>query len=124
VLDRATSLTWQGTHVAQAGGMSWTEALAHCEGLDYSGSSDWRLPDVHELISLRDFTRTTNPDSALPGAVAETFWTSTPLANSFQSTTTPVLAHTVNFRVEEQPSSAFGADAAMDYAVRCVRGGR
>jgi hypothetical protein len=32
--------------------MTWSNAVAYCENLSYGGESDWRLPNVRELISL------------------------------------------------------------------------
>ena len=44
---------------------SWKEALAYCENLYYAGTSDWRLPNIHELISLADHKRS-NPATSFP----------------------------------------------------------
>jgi hypothetical protein len=39
------------------GMLNWQEALAWAEGLDYAGHSDWRLPNVKELQSIVDYSR-------------------------------------------------------------------
>ena len=44
---------------------SWKEALAYCENLYYAGTSDWRVPNIHELISLTDH-RKSNPATSFP----------------------------------------------------------
>ena len=44
---------------------SWKEALAYCENLYYAGTSDWRVPNIHELISLADHKRS-NPATSFP----------------------------------------------------------
>jgi hypothetical protein len=64
VTDRATGLTWMlvdSGHLRAGknndGKLNWQEALAWSEGLDYGGHSDWRLPNVKELQSIVDYTR-------------------------------------------------------------------
>ncbi len=37
--------------------MNWQEGLAWADGLEYAGHSDWRMPDVKELQSIVDYTR-------------------------------------------------------------------
>ena len=37
--------------------MAWTAAITYCEGLDYGGQTDWRLPNAKELYSLIDLGR-------------------------------------------------------------------
>ena len=34
---------------------SWSQANTHCEQLVWGGYSDWQLPDVHQLMGLKDF---------------------------------------------------------------------
>jgi hypothetical protein len=64
VTDRATGLMWMkvdsGTLKAgknREGKLNWQEALAWAENLEYAGHSDWRLPNVKELQSIVDYTR-------------------------------------------------------------------
>ena len=72
VMDMATGLMWQQTFVT---GQTWQQALTYCEGLDYSGFSDWRLPNVNELRSLVNYDRN-NPASDFPGMQSDWFWSS------------------------------------------------
>lgn len=59
VLDRATGLMWaaDGTGAGCGNGvqLSWVNAIAFCNGLNFSGFSDWRLPNVKELQSIINF---------------------------------------------------------------------
>jgi TolB protein len=62
IYDQATGLTWmQKTADTNNNGsitlddaLNWQDALAYCEGLELSGYSDWRVPNIRELKSLVD----------------------------------------------------------------------
>ena len=54
VFDRTTGLRWQP--VASSDSMSWDNAVAYCEDLEYGGLSDWRLPNPHELLDILEAT--------------------------------------------------------------------
>jgi len=55
VTDRATRLMWQQTDSGI--GMDWEDALAYAESLQLAGHDDWRLPNVKELQSIVDYTK-------------------------------------------------------------------
>jgi len=64
VTDRATSLMWMKVDSGKLkagknkdGKLNWQEALAWAENLEYAGYSDWRLPNIKELQSIVDYTR-------------------------------------------------------------------
>ncbi|MHC4432378.1 MAG: Lcl C-terminal domain-containing protein, partial [Planctomycetota bacterium] len=64
VTDRATGLMWMKVDSGglkagrnRDGKLNWQEALAWSENLQYAGYSDWRLPNVKELQSIVDYTR-------------------------------------------------------------------
>ena len=69
ISDKATGLTWMQSDSGI--GMDWQSALNYCEGLDLGGSSDWRLPDVKELQSLVDYSR--SPDTSNSAAIDPIF---------------------------------------------------
>ena len=73
VSDLATGLTW--TKSDSASGMNWEAALNYCESLDTAGITDWRLPNVKELQSIVDYSR--SPDTTNSAAVDPIFGTST-----------------------------------------------
>jgi len=59
VFDRATGLMW-AADANEAGcnngnTLIWTAALAYALGLDFAGFSDWRIPNVNELMSLLNY---------------------------------------------------------------------
>jgi len=55
ITDNATGLMWMQNDSQAA--MNWEDALSYAENLEYAGYSDWRLPDVKELQSIVDYTR-------------------------------------------------------------------
>lgn len=55
VTDKATTLMWMQDD--DGVGMDWEDALSYAENSSYGGYSDWRLPDMKELQSLLDYTR-------------------------------------------------------------------
>ncbi|MEA4855325.1 DUF1566 domain-containing protein [Solidesulfovibrio sp.] len=77
ITDTSTGTMWTKNSVTT--GKTWQQALGYCETLEAGGHTDWRLPNIAELYSLFDDTRT-NP--ALPvgfGNVGNppVFWSST-----------------------------------------------
>jgi hypothetical protein len=58
ITDRATTLMWP--QADSAAGMNWEEALAWVQArnaANYLGHNDWRLPNIKELQSIVDYTR-------------------------------------------------------------------
>ncbi len=101
IVDEATGLTWQQQD--NGAGIDWESALSYCSDLDLGGSDDWRLPNVKELQSLVDYTRSPDTtDSAAIDAMFETtsitneademdypfFWSSTTHVSYPESLTT------------------------------------
>ncbi|MBW2623426.1 MAG: DUF1566 domain-containing protein, partial [Deltaproteobacteria bacterium] len=79
VMDTSTGLLWQQQ---TAGPMTWEDALSYCENLILAGYTDWRLPNIHELRSLVDYTLV---DPALdillfPDTVSFSYWSATTYA--------------------------------------------
>jgi len=105
ITDLATGLMWMkydsGTFNAgdnSDGALNWEQALDWAEKLEYADYSDWRLPDVKELQSIVDYTR--SPDTTGTAAIDPVFsvtsiinengdadypyyWTGTTHANTF-----------------------------------------
>ena len=83
VTDDATGLMWaqDDSGVDVPGGLNWEEALAWVEtqnAAGYLGHSDWRLPNVKELQSIVDYTR--SPATTGSAAIDPVFDT-TPITN-------------------------------------------
>ena len=88
VLDDTASLMWQACSAGQTGSdcagiaipYSWQNAKDYCEALDgYAGYSDWRLPNIRELLSLIDYTkyRPAVDSIAFPATQSDGYWSST-----------------------------------------------
>lgn len=72
ITDNATGLMWAQDDSGQA--LNWEEALAYVEAqnaANYLGYSDWRLPNVKELQSIVDYTR--SPDTTHSAAIDPLF---------------------------------------------------
>lgn len=115
VADLKTDLVWQQ---GEGHGAAWTAALSSCERLVLGGAADWRLPNIKELASIVDFSRS-NPSldtTYFPAAAATVYWSSTSSAAS------PAYIWEVSFT-----SGRLAACEKVEFCqaqVRCVRGGR
>ncbi|MCJ7780128.1 MAG: DUF1566 domain-containing protein, partial [Acidimicrobiia bacterium] len=83
VTDAATALMWAQDDSGndEPGGLIWEEALAYVQtqnDANYLGHSDWRLPNVKELQSIVDYTR--SPDTTDSAAIDPLF-NATPITN-------------------------------------------
>ena len=59
--DSATGLMWQDNNDSQTIKKDWNGAKAYCENLTLGGFSDWRLPNIYELNTLLDNTKSSKP---------------------------------------------------------------
>jgi hypothetical protein len=76
ISDLATGLMWQQ---ADSGtGMAWADALDYCQALDTAGHGDWVLPDVKQLQSIVDYTRS---PSATGSAAIDPLFATTPITD-------------------------------------------
>jgi hypothetical protein len=129
VTDAATGLTWDQCYLGQgtdgcAGlpptALAWADALVAAQDMNiqrYKGHADWRLPNVKELLSLRDLSRSMSPAvdlQAFPGTLGAPFWSSTTVAPTAGN------AWAVGFAFGETSQLA-KTDALY---VRLVRGGQ
>ena len=54
ITDNVTGLLW--TQAISSYSMPWSDASGYCEALETGGVTDWRLPSVKDLWSIRDFS--------------------------------------------------------------------
>ena len=55
ISDNVTGLVW--TQDISSYSMPWSDAAGYCEALDTGDVTDWRLPSVKELWSIRDYAQ-------------------------------------------------------------------
>jgi hypothetical protein len=115
VTDETSSLVWQKTD--DNVGRVWTDALTYCEGLSLAGQTDWRLPNIKELMSLIDYrfspyTIDTAYFTSVPTGSLPAYWSSTTVfSNTNQGLAVRFLSGLVS-----NPGKSTQAFA------RCVRG--
>lgn len=93
ITDRGTGLMWVkdpsqcGAPFGTPGSpayLSWNDSIDACYNLSYAGHSDWRLPNVKELITLQNLN-IHNPCidiTFFPNTVSTRYWSSTTCALS------------------------------------------
>jgi len=69
ITDKATGLMWMQDDSGE--GMPWEDALSYAENYAYAGHTDWRLPDVKELQSIVDYSR--SPGTTNSAAIDQLF---------------------------------------------------
>ena len=127
VKDNVTGLVWQGCIAGLSGSdcgtgtalaQQWTGTKSYCENLDWSGASTgWRLPEVKELASITDSSR------SYPMALDMTVFPNT--HGWYTWTITPAIYGTLN---KWTVSMYFGdveyhSFQMTNYNFRCVRSG-
>jgi outer membrane protein TolC len=91
--------------------MNWQNALAACDTLTLAGSSDWRLPEIRELIALADYRATSSAlDPLFSGNTSGVYWSATTVA------ATPNNAWTLRM----SDGQFFGVSKTANFVVRCV----
>ena len=126
--DSATGLMWQDEPITEAEKTAyknntnngkagnWNYAKAYCENLTLGGFSDWRLPNIYELTTLIDNTKSSDPYviNGIENIASNLYWSSTTYASNSSD------AWGVGFN--------YGDDGwnvkTSSYYVRCVRAGQ
>ena len=79
VFDPVNGFLWNTSYT---GIKPWQDALAYCENSTHSGFSDWRVPNIHELLSLVNYEKE-NPALDFPHSEYnfgyDMWWSSTTL---------------------------------------------
>ncbi len=113
ISDNATGLMWVKDPPLVT--KFWNVAVDYCDGLNYAGHSDWRLPNVNELAALIDRGRDTPAINTtfFPNTANNDYWTSTTQRDNINN------AWAVHF---EDGEVSYQLKTRSNYA-RPVRGG-
>ena len=82
VIDNNTGLEWQ--QVISEETFSWENAITHCEGLNYGGHKDWRLPSPQELLTIANSNKYDPPLDSTYFQISLDLWTSKPYSQDAQ----------------------------------------
>ena len=119
VTDSRTGLMWQDDKGAANREYKWYDAISYCKNLYLGGYSDWRLPNIEELKSLIDNSRTPAISEIFQNVNSSNYWSSTTDAVN------PLDAWFVNFNYG-LGNYGLGnyVSKSNDFYARCVRGGQ
>jgi len=99
--------------------MIWADAIINCEALEYAGHTDWRLPNVKELMSIFDY-------GVYSPAINQTYFPNTKFGFNWSGTTGAGwtdLAWTIAFYWYGTDAGAYLVGKGNGFYVRPVRGG-
>ncbi len=126
ITDNRTGLMWKRCTEGLSGDncaagavntIAWDVALAQCENLSYAGRTDWRMPNIKELISIVNY-QNYNP------AIDIVYFPNTPYSNYHMASTTYSNGTSINWEVSFADGSVnHNAYKSQVNYVRCVRGG-
>ena len=123
VTDTVTGLTWQGCTSGRSGEtcgtgavwqMTWGEALDYCTDLSWGGQDDWRLPNIIELQSIVDNSRSD------PSIDADIF-PATDIGNLYWSSTSDTATANRIWCLYFHSGSLSDISMGSNLNVRCVR---
>ena len=80
VFDTTTHLMWQDDYYIERDSKktSWIDGINYCENLDKASYTDWKMPNINELITIIDLKANTPAiDSTFRYATSEVYWSST-----------------------------------------------
>ncbi len=112
VKENISKLQWQddGANSIE----SWITAIEYCENLSLENYTDWRLPNINELKSISDKSKTdVAVVSGFTNILSYNYWSSTTYQNLKDH------AYCVNF----ENASTYHFSKAEYHYVRCVRDG-
>jgi len=112
VTDNETGLQWQDNESVSK---TWKSAIDYCENLTLGSYEDWRLPNINELTSLVDDSKS-NPsiDTVFQYTASNLYWSSTTYARDSLN------AWLVDFSNGYQ----YNVSKYYNFYVRCVRAGQ
>jgi hypothetical protein len=117
VKDNATGLSWQDDSEVRSVWKTWQGAIEYCEALTLGDFTDWRLPEIEELVYITDKGRRYPAIYPVFENISHypSYWSST-VSIIYNSDT----VWFVNFDYGSNNGSMF---KTSEIYVRCVRGG-
>jgi hypothetical protein len=115
VNDTTTCLMWQDDNASKSVRKTWQEAIDYCEDMSFAGYDDWRLPNINELYSIADRSK------SFP-AIKDAFENVS--SSEYWSSTTVVINTSGAWNVCFIGGHDRFYDKTENFYVRCVRSGR
>lgn len=115
VVDTTTGLIWQDDSTVSADDADtkeWGEAITACDDLSLDGYDDWRLPNINELLSIADYTRS---DPAMDPA-----FENNPVLSNIWSSSSHASDSSDALSMHPSSSETYGFSKTSSRAVRCV----
>jgi hypothetical protein len=114
VSDSYSGLMWQDNMEAETKTLNWEKAIDYCENMTLGGYSDWRLPNINELLTIVDYTsKETYMNKHFMYFKTNYYWSSTVYNGTYPW-----------FVYFDSGSSNYYNNKTVSYYVRCVRGGQ
>lgn len=119
VIDLATGLVWAADGSAagcnNGGKFNWAAAHIYAAGLDFAGFTDWRVPNVNELLSIVNYAES-DP------SIYTAFFPNT-LSLEYHTSTTYTVFDNEIWIVDFDAGWAYNVLKTAIKYLRCVRGG-
>ena len=115
VTDHLTKLIWQQEEPAERG--TWEFYLSYCENLSLAGQSDWRMPNINELHSVVDYSKSSQ-------TIYSNYFPTTTSHLGYWSGTTNLGAYSQAWYVSFGSGGVSYTSKSYTRYVRCVRGGQ
>ena len=88
--------------------MNWNNAKTYCSNLGLWWYTDWRLPDLTELISIMDYTRNSpSMDTRFTNIINTFYWSSTTFSNSINNARVLSLDYGTPYRYDKRRSNHY-----------------
>ena len=111
VTDQNSGLVWMKSDDGTP--RIWKDAVDYCNGLDFAGRSDWRLPTRFELDSIVDYGRSYPAIHPVFSCQSSFYWSAIPYAGD----------STYAWGIYFNDGADHWLDKINRYYVRCVRAG-
>ena len=123
ITDMLTGLMWDSSTDVLGTSLNWEDALDYAKNSNVGGYTDWRLPNINELVSLIDYSQS----DIAAWLISKGF--NVPLGEYMSSTTSPFINTNIVTVMITQFNSSFnvingyGWSKSTSRTFICVRGG-